>query len=55
MRMKNIWIKLSTRQLKNIQIKSHVIASINIVAGIVDIAEENNIEDKQIHFSHLLT
>jgi nucleotide-binding universal stress UspA family protein len=29
---------------KNIQIKSHIIASINITGGIVDFAEENNID-----------
>ena len=29
---------------KNIQIKSHIIASINIAGGIVDFAEENNID-----------
>jgi len=29
---------------KNIQIKSHIIASINIAGGIVDFVEENNID-----------
>ena len=45
MKVKNTWIKLDLRQMKKfIQIKTEIISSINTVEGIVDYAQEKNLE-----------
>jgi nucleotide-binding universal stress UspA family protein len=45
MKVKNTWIKLGLRQMKKIiQIKTEIISSINTAEGIVDYAQEKNLE-----------
>jgi nucleotide-binding universal stress UspA family protein len=44
MKVKNIWIKLNQSKWKKIEIKAEIISSINIAGGILDYAEENNID-----------
>ena len=45
MKVKNTWIKLDLRQMKKfIQIKTEIISSINTAEGIVDYAQEKNLE-----------
>ncbi len=45
MKVKNTWIKLGLRQMKKfMQIKTEIISSINTAEGIVDYAQEKNLE-----------
>ena len=45
MKVKNTWIKLDLRQMKKFtQIKTKIISSINTAEGIVDYAQEKNLE-----------